>query len=139
MSSLILQVYSNLQPPQSGGVLNRIGLRLIKGFKSVTIIEREKNWGLAASIIDGVTNIVNQYGKIIVLEDDIVTSHYFLKFMNDALNYYADNPKVWSISGYNYPIKNNGLGEAFFYRNGSSWGWGTWKYRWIFFKKIRIS
>jgi hypothetical protein len=62
-----------------------------------------KNWGLAASIIDGVTNIVNQYGNIIVLEDDIVTSPYFLKFMNDALNFYANNPKVWHIAGWNHP------------------------------------
>jgi hypothetical protein len=110
-------------------------IKTVSGFKSVTIIEREKNWGLAASIIDGVTNIINLYDKIIVLEDDIVTSPYFLKFMNGALDFYADDPKVWSISGYNYPIKSNGLGEAFFFRNGACWGWGTWKQRWMLFEK----
>jgi GT2 family glycosyltransferase len=60
-------------------------IKTIDGFKKVTIIERENNWGLADSIIDGVTKIVNEYGKIIVLEDDLVTSPYFLKFMNEAL------------------------------------------------------
>ena len=60
-------------------------IKNINGFKKVTIVEREKNWGLANSIIDGVTKIVNEYGKIIVLEDDLVTSPYFLKFMNWAL------------------------------------------------------
>ena len=57
----------------------------IRGFKSVSIIEREKNWGLADSIIDGVTSVVNKYGRVIVLEDDIVASPFFLRFMNDGL------------------------------------------------------
>ena len=56
----------------------------IGGFKKITIIEREENWGLADSIIDGVTSIVNQYGKIIVLEDDLETSPFFLRFMNES-------------------------------------------------------
>jgi hypothetical protein len=55
--------------------------------------------------------------------------------MNEALGFYADNQKVWSISGYNYPIRNDGLGEAFFFRNTGCWGWGTWKNRWMFFEK----
>jgi hypothetical protein len=110
-------------------------IKTIQGFKSLTIIEREKNWGLAATIIDGVTNVVNQYGKIIVLEDDIVTSSYFLKFMNDALDFYADNIGVWHISGWNHPIKTDGLGDAFFWRTMDCWGWATWKNRWKYFKK----
>ena len=61
-------------------------IKSIDGFKKITIIEREKNWGLANSIIDGVTNIVNEYEKIIVLEDDLVTSPYFLRFMNSSLS-----------------------------------------------------
>jgi hypothetical protein len=107
----------------------------IKGFKSVTIIEREKNWGLAASITDGVTNIVNQYGKIIVLEDDIVTSQYFLKFMNNALDFYADLQEIWHISGWNHPIKPVGLPDAFFWYTMDCWGWATWKDRWQYFEK----
>ena len=65
--------------------------------KSVTVIESEKNKGLAASIISGVTEIANKYGKVIVLEDDIVTGKYFLEFMNDALEKYAGEKKVWHI------------------------------------------
>ena len=76
-------------------------IKSISGFKKIIIIEREKNWGLAASIIDGVTKIINEYGKIIVLEDDLVTSSYFLKFMNEALEFYKNEDKVWHISGWN--------------------------------------
>ncbi len=72
-------------------------LKTINGFKNVTVIEREKNWGLANNIIDGVTQIVNEYGKIIVLEDDLVTSPGFLKYMNEALDMYADEERVASI------------------------------------------
>src|SRR5689334_19947926 len=60
-------------------------IHAITGFKSVTIIERDRNWGLADSIIDGVTSVVNQYGRIIVLEDDLVVSAHFLEYMNTAL------------------------------------------------------
>ena len=81
----------------------------VDGFKKVTIIKREKNWGLADSIIDGVTKIVNEYGKIIVLEDDLVTSPYFLKFMNDGLEFYKDEKKVFGITGYAFPVKKENL------------------------------
>ena len=60
--------------------------------KRVHIIEREKNYGLARSIIDGVTTQVNAYGRTIVLEDDLVTAPYFLQFMNSALEMYKDEP-----------------------------------------------
>ncbi len=59
-------------------------LKSIDGFKKINIIERDRNWGLANNIIDGVTKIVNEYGKVIVLEDDLITSPYFLKFMNNT-------------------------------------------------------
>ena len=107
-------------------------IRDITGFKSVTIIEREINFGLAPSIIDGVTQVCIQYGKAIVLEDDIVTSPYFLKYMNDALNYYNDNKQVASIHGYVYPIED--LPETFFLRGADCWGWATWQDRWSLFE-----
>lgn len=107
----------------------------IEGFKKVTIIKREKNWGLADSIIDGVTKIVNEYGKIIVLEDDLVTSKYFLKFMNEALEFYEGEDKVWHISGWNYPIDTNGLDDVFLWRAMNCWGWATWADRWQYFEK----
>lgn len=107
----------------------------IDGFKSITIIKREKNWGLAKSIIDGVTNIVNRYDKIIVLEDDLVTSKYFLKFMNKALEFYEDKKRVWHISGYTPPFDKKNITKHFFIYPTSCWGWGTWSKNWSFFKK----
>ena len=110
-------------------------LHTIDGFREVHIVLREENWGLARNIMDGVTEIVNQYGKIIVLEDDIVTSRYFLKYMNDALEIYKDAPQVMNISGYMYPLVTAELPEAFFMHYGYCWGWATWKAAWDLFER----
>ena len=107
-------------------------IREIDGFKSVTIVEREANLGLARSIIDGVTTIVSKYGRIIVLEDDMVTSQYFLTYMNEALEKYAKNDRVASIHGYVYPVKKP-LPETFFMRGADCWGWATWRRAWAHF------
>lgn len=107
-------------------------IRDIDGFKSVTIIEREMNFGLARSIIDGVTTIIKKYGCIIVLEDDMVTSPYFLTYMNEALEKYADDERVVSIHGYVYPVVQP-LPEAFFLRGADCWGWATWQRGWACF------
>ncbi len=113
----------------------RAYIKQIDGFKKVTIIEREKNLGLADSILDGVTKVVNMYGKVIVLEDDLVTSPYFLRFMNEALEFYKDKKRVWHISGWNYPIESGGLGDIFLWRVMNCWGWATWADRWNYLKK----
>ena len=105
----------------------------ITGFSSVTVIERERNIGLAQSIITGVTDIVNKYGRIIVLEDDMVSSPHFLKFMNEALEFYKDEERVICIHGYIYPLKAQ-LPETFFLRGADCWGWGTWKRGWDLFE-----
>jgi len=105
-----------------------------KRFQSITIVESEINKGLAKSIIEGVTEVVNRYGRIIVLEDDIVTSPGFLTYMNDALKVYQEEEKVMHISGYMYPVKKK-LSETFFIRPTSCWGWGTWKRSWVYFEK----
>lgn len=110
-------------------------LKTIGGFNSVSIVEREENFGLAKSIIQGVTEIVKQYGKIIVLEDDIVTSPAFLQFMNQALEFYENEKKIWHISGWNYPINVEGLGDVFLWRVMNCWGWATWADRWQYFEK----
>lgn len=110
-------------------------LKSIKGFKKINIIQREENWGLADSIINGVTEVIIEYGKVIVLEDDLVTSPYFLKFMNEALEYYESNKKVWHISGWNYPINTEGLGDTFLWRTMNCWGWATWADRWKYYEK----
>lgn len=110
-------------------------LKTVDDFKSVKIIERDSNWGLAANIIDGVTDVVNQYGKVIVMEDDIVTSPAFLSFMNQALDFYEKEKNVWHISGWNYPIDLEVLGDVFFWRVMNCWGWATWADRWSKFEK----
>lgn len=104
----------------------------IDGFKKIEVIEKDKNMGLAKSIINGVTEIVNLYGKIIVLEDDLETSPYFLMYMNEGLKLYKDNPKVISIHGYIYPI--TGLPESFFIKGADCWGWATWRNSWKIFE-----
>ena len=103
-------------------------------FEKLTVIEAPLNKGLAKSIIEGVTEIVNKYGKIIVLEDDIVTSPGFLNYMNDALDLYQKEDKVMHVSGYMYPVKKE-LPETFFIRPTSCWGWATWSNRWKFFDR----
>lgn len=107
----------------------------VSGFKKVTVIQQEINIGLAASIIGGVTEIVNKYGKVIVLEDDLVTSPYFLTFMNDALNFYSNIKDVWHVGGWNYPIETKELGDTFLWRTMNCWGWATWSDRWEYFEK----
>ncbi len=110
-------------------------IKNIDGFKKVTVFKKKINSGLANSIIDGVTEIINQYGKIIVLEDDLVTSKYFLRYMNDALNVYKDNKKVWEIGGYVYPITYQSKKDFFFSPYTTSWGWATWVNRWKHFER----
>lgn len=107
-------------------------LKTINGFKEIYVIEREKNYGLSNNIVDGVTRIVNEYGKVIVMEDDLLTSPYFLKFMNQGLEIYEGEEKVVSIHGYIYPIE--GLPETFFIRGADCWGWATWREKWKIFE-----
>jgi len=105
-------------------------LKNIDGFNSVKIIERESNLGLARSVITGVTDIVNEYGRIIVLEDDLITAPYLLSFMNDALDRYENEEQVMQISGYMFPIETNIKDDALFLPIVSTWGWATWRKSW---------
>lgn len=98
-------------------------------FKTVTITESEKNKGLAPSVIAGVTEIVNKYGKCIVVEDDLETSQYFLTYMNEALEVYKNTENVACIHGYVEPHKKQ-LPETFFLKGADCWGWATWKRAW---------
>lgn len=101
----------------------------ITGFKSVTLIERDSNFGCAQSIVNGVTEIIEKFGQVIVVEDDILTSPYFLKFMNEGLDFYQYNENIACIHGYVYPV-NVRLPETFFIRGTDNWGWATWKRGW---------
>lgn len=108
----------------------RAYIRGIVGFKSVTIIEREQNLGLANSIIDGVTRLCNDYGRVIVLEDDLLVSPYFLEYMNAALEKYRNNDSVMQISAYMFPVNFTSETDAVFLPMTTSWGWATWKRAW---------
>ena len=107
-------------------------LRTISGFKTVNLIERKENWGLARNIIDGVTTQVNRYGKVIVLEDDLVVAPYFLQFMNDALETYKDEPKVGHIQACDF-TQDPSLPDTFLIKWTGSWGWATWERAWKHF------
>ncbi|AKD04462.1 glycosyl transferase [Pontibacter korlensis] len=109
-------------------------IKNIKGFRSLHIVERDTNLGLAESVILGVTDVVNQYGKVIVVEDDLVTSPYFLTYMNKGLDLYQSDDEVISIHAYTYPIKMKGV-KTFFLKGADCWGWATWKRGWSLFDK----
>lgn len=107
-------------------------VKSIVGFKKVTYTFSEGNKGLGKSIIEGVTKVINQYGKAIVLEDDLVFAQNFLSFMNQGLSLYEKEQKVFSICGYTNKIKvpKNYVYDAYFCTRSSSWGWATWADRW---------
>ena len=103
--------------------------------KEVFIIESEDNKGLALSIKTGVSEVVERHGRVIVMEDDLITSPAFLSFMNQSLNYYSNRKSVFSIGGYNMPSSMIKIPDDYEYdvyvclRN-ESWGWATWLDRW---------
>lgn len=104
-------------------------------FAHVDIIERKENRGLAKSIIEGVDTVIKVAGQAIVVEDDLITSEYFLSYHLDALDYYKNRPEVFVINGYappnqTQPIPNDYLLDAYFSPRNMSWGWSTWQDRW---------
>ena len=107
-------------------------LKNIEGFKTIVLIKSETNKGLANSIISGVSKVIKIHKKVIVLEDDLITSPNFLNFMNQSVLYYVNDPKVFSISGYTMNLKGlDDLEEDFYFGcRASSWGWATWDDRW---------
>ena len=107
-------------------------IHTIQGFKEIHYVERTENWGLARNIIDGVTSLVNQYGKVIVLEDDLIVAPYFLQFMNDALETYQDEENVCHIQACDF-TKDTTLPDTFLIKWTGSWGWATWKRAWKLF------
>ncbi|WP_421941647.1 sugar transferase [Pedobacter sp.] len=105
-------------------------IRNAEGFKSVKVIERQDNAGLANSVIAGVSQLINDYGHVIVFEDDLITSPHTLTYFNDALNRYKTAEKVMHVGAYMYPLKADDLPQSFFYRAATSWGWATWARAW---------
>ena len=107
----------------------------VTGFANVELRARDVNYGLAKNIIEGVTEIVNRYGTVIVLEDDLVTNRYFLRFMNDGLARYESEPRVTGITGFSHFGDGIKLSfESYFNTlTGTSWSWATWADRWSCF------
>jgi hypothetical protein len=120
------------------GPRNEADRKLIEEVKEIAhsvtenVMASEENKGLANSIISGVTQIVNRYGKVIVLEDDLRLMPGFLKYMNEALDTYENQEKIFSICGYGLKIKRpkDYVEDVYMGIRSSSWGWGTWKDRW---------
>jgi len=105
------------------------------GLSNALIVERELNLGLAQSIITGVTLLCQRYGRVIVMEDDLVVSPYFLDYMNRALEFYADEERVMQISGYMFPVRTDANTDAVFLPFATSWGWATWARAWKHFDR----
>lgn len=128
-----LFIFSDASKDESNQILVeevREIIRSVDGFKEVEIIERKSNLGLADSIIDGVSRLVTEYGKVIVFEDDLISSTYTLQYFNDALKRFQNEEKVMHIGAYMYALKDENLPETFFYRAATSWGWATWDRAW---------
>jgi len=104
----------------------------IDGFLKVNIIESDINKGLANSVIEGVSRLLQTYDRVIVMEDDMITTEPFLNYMNEALEFYQNKKDIYSITGYSFPIsipKDYTL-DVYASPRPSSWGWGTWNDRW---------
>ncbi|OJJ23687.1 hypothetical protein BKI52_04870 [marine bacterium AO1-C] len=131
----ILYIFSDAAKDENSQALVtqvRSYIHKITGFKKVFIAEKAKNAGLAPSVIEGVTKVLEKHQKAIVLEDDMICSKDFLKFMNDCLDFYQNQQEIFSISGYTYPINipTDYNDDVFIFPRASSWGWGTWLNRW---------
>lgn len=102
-------------------------------FRQVVVVERSENLGLAQSVINGVSQILSESDTIIVLEDDLVVSPDFLRYMNDALYLYRDESAVISIHGFTMNV-DVALPSTFFLRGADCWGWATWRRGWDIFE-----
>jgi hypothetical protein len=105
----------------------------VKGFSHVRLVSAPANLGLARSILGGVSRVNDEFGRVIVVEDDIETSPHFLAYMNDALGRYADQPRIAAVSGF-VPPMDIVLPETFFQRDAECWGWATWQRAWSGFE-----
>ncbi|MDI1307714.1 MAG: sugar transferase [bacterium] len=129
-----LYIFSDAAKGESDiGAVNEVRkyIHSIKGFKTITIYESQLNKGLASSIIEGVTDVLNIHETVIVLEDDLISSPNFLNYMNRSLDFYGAEDKVFAISGYSIPIDSSSESDVYFTSRSSSWGWATWKDRWV--------
>jgi len=108
----------------------------LNGFRKVVFTKRERNLGLASNVIDGITEVVRKHQKVIVLEDDILTSRYFLKYLNDGLELYEDMKNVYAVNSYMFPIATEEATTFLSPLATSTWGWATWADRWACFEIV---
>lgn len=137
-SESLLIIYSDGPRSAEADVLVkkvRAYIKSIDGFKEVRWFFSEKNRGLASSIIAGVSDACAEFGRAIVVEDDLVVEKHFLRYMNATLDLYADDDKVMHISGSAYPISTYGVAEQYFLRLPLCWGWATWQRAWKKFSR----
>jgi hypothetical protein len=131
----VLYVYSDAPRDESAAEAVREVRRVLQdidGFAAVHVTLREQNVGLAHNITGGISDVLSRHDDVIVVEDDLIVSRFFLRFMNDALIHYRHETRVASISGYCYPL-NRSMPETFFIRGADCWGWATWRDRWRVF------
>ena len=107
--------------------------RAITGFAAVEVVERPENFGLARSIIEGVGALCRRFGRVIVLEDDVVPTPYFLRYVNEALDRYRDDDRVMSVGCFTFDTPQT-LPATFFLDIPDCWGWGVWQRSWDFFE-----
>ncbi len=105
-------------------------VKTITGFKEVHTECSEDNKGLANSIIGGATKILRQYGKVIVVEDDLYTSRSFLRYMNEMLDKFENDKRVMQVSGYGPHLRKKCNADAYLNGRAQSWTWATWLDRW---------
>lgn len=101
-------------------------------FRKIHIIYREKHYGLANNVICGVTQVIEEYGRVVVVEDDLIVSRDFISYINCALEYYEKDTRIWSVTGYTEPLRalSGYKHDVYYGYRGCSYGWGTWKNRW---------
>jgi hypothetical protein len=102
------------------------------GFRTITVHCKNSNRGLAGSVIDGVSDVIAKRERIIALEDDLLFSPYFLNYMNEALERYETDSRIFSIGGWSPPIAlPEGYDEdSYLSYRCCTWGWATWRNRW---------
>jgi hypothetical protein len=104
--------------------------RAVSGFRSVTLVERETNWGLSRSVTSAVSDLCARFGRVIVVEDDLVLAPSFLGFMNSALDRYENEERVMQVTGFQFALRGTSPEECVFLPLISCWGWATWARAW---------
>jgi hypothetical protein len=98
---------------------------------NMTLIESPANKGLELSVTNGVTKLCNEFGRAIVIEDDLVVAPAALAWFNAALDRYQNETRVWQISGFQFNVPEFAeRSEGLFLSLTTAWGWATWKRAW---------